>query len=95
MRAIIYHLLKSPRHYATLIHELDSATQSGQLSHPNVKYAEAIKLPFLNACITEGMRLHPSVALTMSRIVPEGGEEFNGYYMPAGYRVGVNPAVVQ
>ncbi len=95
MRAIIYHLLKSPRQYATLKQELDSATASGQLSTPNIEYAEAIKLPFLNACIKEGMRLHPSVALTMPRIVPEGGEEFNGYYVPAGYRVGVNPAVVQ
>jgi cytochrome P450 len=40
------------------------------------------------------MRLHPSVALTLPRHVPKGGVTICGQYIPAGYRIGINPAVV-
>lgn len=73
--------------------EIDAAVTSGNLSIP-VSYAEAIKLPYLKACINEGMRLHPSVGLTMPRLVPAGGATISGYFFPEGYRIGINPAVV-
>ena len=66
----------------------------GTLSVP-VAYVEAIKLPDLKASINEGMRLHPSVGLTMPRLVPASGATISSFYFPKGYRVGVNAAVVQ
>ena len=80
--------------YKKLTTEVDAAVASGTLSIP-VPYAEAIKLPYLKACINEGMRLHPSVGLTMPRVVPASGTTISSFYIPEGYRVGVNPAVVQ
>ncbi|KIW22183.1 uncharacterized protein PV07_12094 [Cladophialophora immunda] len=94
MRAIFYFLFKSPQAYQKLQAELDDAVANGKISSP-VKYAEAIELPFLCACIKEGMRLHPSVGLTMPRLVPRGGLDLGGYHIPEGYRVGMNAAVVQ
>lgn len=85
--------MKNPDVYDQLQKEIDDAAESGQLPFP-VKYADAIKLPFLCACIKEAFRIHPSVQLTMSRIVPAGGMELCGVYIPAGYRVGMNGAVV-
>lgn len=85
--------MKHPSVYAELMSELDAAANNGQLSFP-VKYAEAIKLPLLCACIKEGMRLHPSVGLTMPRISPAGGLQLCDKYIPAGYNVGLNPAVI-
>ena len=41
------------------------------------------------------MRLHPSVGLTMPRVVPAGGTTISGFYFPEGFRVGINGAVVQ
>ena len=41
------------------------------------------------------MRLHPSVGLTMPRVIPAGGATIAGVKMPAGYRVGINSAVIQ
>ncbi|KAG9767418.1 hypothetical protein KCU88_g7459, partial [Aureobasidium melanogenum] len=93
LRSVFYYLLKNPSAYKQLMQELDEAAEKGELSSP-VKYAEANKLPFLCACIKEAMRLHPSVGLTMSRMVPAEGLELVGQYIPEGYRVGMNAAVV-
>ena len=85
------------RHPAALnrLHdEIDAAASAAQLSNP-VTYAEATKLPYLTAVVKEGMRLHPSVGLTMPRHVPAGGARISGFFIPAGYRVGMNGAVVQ
>lgn len=94
MRAVLYFLMKTPTAYRRLQEEIDNAVAKGELSSP-VKYAEAIQLPFLCACIKEGMRLHPSVGLTMPRHAPQGGLQLSGHYVPEGYRVGMNAAVVQ
>ena len=85
--------MKNPRVYEDLMQEINQAAEKGQLSSP-VKYSGAVKLPLLCACIKEALRVHPSVALTMGRVVPAEGLELCGKYIPAGYWVGMNGAVV-
>ncbi|KAL8955546.1 MAG: hypothetical protein Q9193_006648, partial [Seirophora villosa] len=94
INSVLYHLMRNPTAYRKLTAEIDAAVQNGTLSLP-VTYANAIKLPYLRACINEGMRLHPSVGLTMPRTVPPGGATISGYRFAAGYRIGMNAAVVQ
>ena len=54
----------------------------GQLSSP-VTFQEAQKLPFLQACIKEGLRIHPVTGLPLARVVPDGGATIAGQFFPA------------
>lgn len=74
--------------------EISQAFGDGRLSRPHVKYNEAAKLPYLDACCKEGLRLHPSVGFTMPRTVPPEGRYIAGEWFPGGSRVGINAAVV-
>lgn len=44
-------------------------------------------LPYLNCVIKESVRLYAAVPSVLPRTVPDGGEEFMGYYIPAGTTV--------
>ena len=74
--------------------ELDIATNDGRLSRPTVAYADASKLPYLNAVIKESLRLFSPVALSLPRHVPAGGAIIAGEFIPAGTTVGINAAVI-
>ena len=91
---ILYHLMLNRNAYRRLTAEIDEAVKNGTVSIP-ISYADSLKLPYLKACINEGMRLHPSIALTMPREVAEGGAAISGIFFPEGYRIGINPAVIQ
>ena len=93
MRSILYFLMKNPQTYERLVAEIDSAAENGSLSNP-IKYLEATRLPYFVACCKEGMRLHPSVGMSMPRHVPSGGKVIAGRYFPEGSRVGMSAYVL-
>lgn len=74
--------------------ELDTARRQGRLSGPIPTYDECAALPYLQATINETMRLHSSISIVMERVVPTGGVNFEGFYLPAGTKVGCNPRVI-
>ncbi len=94
IRSIFYHLMKDPTCMDKLVAEIDDFESRGLLSKPQIKYAEAIKMPYLTACCKEGMRLHPSVGLGLPRHTPPGGAIIAGHFFPAGSRVSINAAVI-
>ena len=94
LRAIFYFLMKNPDKLAKIRAEIDAAFANGTLSHP-AQYNAAITLPYLNAVIKESVRLFPSFQVSMPRYAPARGLELCGKHIPAGYRVGMNPYVVQ
>lgn len=94
MRSILYHLMKVPHTYDKLMDEIDAADKAGKLGDP-VRYSEAIQLPYFMACCKEGMRIHPSVGMSMPRHVPQPGKTIAGRYFPPGCRVGINASVLQ
>ena len=88
--SILYHLLAHPTTYATLRNEIDAATAAGQLSVPRIRYTEAAKLPYLDACCKEGMRLLPSLGMPLPRKVPAGGRMIAGQFFAGGVEVGIS-----
>ncbi|KAL5346665.1 hypothetical protein ACLOAV_008372 [Pseudogymnoascus australis] len=90
LKAVTYYVHKNPRVLRKLQYELDEA----KLELP-VSYTAAQQLPYLNAVIKESLRMHPGIGLVMERVVPEGGLHLNnGYAIPKGTIVGMNPWVV-
>ena len=89
LRSIFYHLLKSPQTLSRLLEELASAESEGVFEDDRlVRWDESQKLPYLSAVIKEGLRVHPAAGLPLERIVPKGGIELCGEYIPAGAVVG-------
>lgn len=93
-RSIVYHLMKNREAYQQVQQEIDEAFEQGRLSEP-VKFSETLKLPFLCATIKEALRIHPGVQLSMGRVVSTEGMVLCGSFIPGGYWVGMNAAVVQ
>ncbi|KAI9367489.1 cytochrome P450 [Aspergillus egyptiacus] len=89
MRAIVYFLAKNATAYRKLVAELTSAS----LTMP-AQWKDIRDLPYLDAVIREGMRLNPGIAMVFERVAPQGGYMLpDGRYIPAGTKVGINPAV--
>ena len=83
LSAILYHLCKNPRVMQKLRAELDTHIQSGSVSEP-ITFNQAQNLPYLQAVIKEGLRIHPATGFTMPRIVPKGGKFLAGQWFPEG-----------
>ena len=68
-----------------LIHEeIDGAGKAGNLSNPPKLREMKEHLSFLNACVSESMRLRPVVGMPLVRVVPEKCAELEGHFLPAG-----------
>ncbi|KAJ4364169.1 hypothetical protein N0V83_009625 [Neocucurbitaria cava] len=68
IKALFYYLLKTPSAKAKLTAELRAAN----LSFP-APYKSLEHLPYLNACVSEALRIHPVVGHIFERVVPSAG----------------------
>lgn len=88
---MFYYLCKTPRCYKLVRDEIDAMDKAGELSDI-VTFSEANRMPYLQACMKEAMRMHPAVGQLLERIVPaEGFEITSDVRLPAGTIVGMNP----
>lgn len=95
LRSIIYHVLKNPSVMTKLTAEIDAAYENGTLAHPAQHY-QVTKLPFFMAVCKEAARIWPNFQVTMPRRSPAEGLQLpNGFFVPAGYGVGMSPYVAQ
>lgn len=93
LRAILYLLCRNPEAYNKLQKEIDDAFDSGTISSP-VKYSEGARLEYLNAVVTEALRVHAATGFVLEREVPKGGATIAGQFIPAGTIVGINSWVM-
>ncbi|CAI6237285.1 unnamed protein product [Periconia digitata] len=82
----VFLMLTYPSVYQRLIHEVRSA----HIGEEEITLASTHKLEYLDAVITETLRLYPPVAITLPRRVPLGGQIFNGQVVPGDMTVGVH-----
>ncbi|CEJ61896.1 hypothetical protein PMG11_10412 [Penicillium brasilianum] len=93
IQALFYFLIRHPPYMIRLQDELDAAEARGELSHI-VQYAEAQKLPFLQACMKETYRFHIAVGLGLPRVAPPGGITIARRFFAEGTILSVNPWVI-
>jgi cytochrome P450 len=83
-------IITSRHVYTTLQAEIDEAITNGKISSPVVSDAEARSLPYLQAVIKEGLRIHPPAVGLASKVVPPAGDTINGIFVPGGTKIGAN-----
>lgn len=77
----LHHLLQQPDNYRKLQDEVRAVMPTLD-SRPSVPELDA--LPFLNACVKEGLRVSCPSRTRLPRTVPTNGWAFRGHYLPAG-----------
>ncbi|KAJ9662748.1 hypothetical protein H2198_001197 [Neophaeococcomyces mojaviensis] len=90
LSAILYHLIRTPSAMQKLREEIRKRTDEGACEAHRVSFKDSQNMPYLQACIKEGLRVHPAVGLPLWRTVNNGGVEISGEYLPAGSEVGIN-----
>lgn len=94
LRITLHFICTTPPVQERLLAEARAAIAAGHISRPIIKDSEARQLPYLQACIKEGLRIYPPVTGLMAKMVPEEGAmiEVNGVekFAPGGTQVGWN-----
>jgi cytochrome P450 len=78
LSGLVFRLLKDPPILEKLMKEVRSAFQS----ESEMTFAEEAKLPYLQACIDEGLRIYPPIPSVIPRMTPPGGEVISGFNIP-------------
>jgi cytochrome P450 len=79
-------LIRNPEKYEKLVKEIRSAfATEDQITNERCK-----DLVYMNACIEEGLRVHPPVPAGLLRTVPKGGDYIDGNWVPGGTSVAVS-----
>ncbi|RDW93185.1 cytochrome P450 [Aspergillus mulundensis] len=93
LRTVFYNLLKNPNTLHRLLEELDSAAAAGNLDDL-ASWKQTRELPYLDAVIKEGGRIHPPFGLPYERVLPKEGATICGEFLPGGTVVGMSAWVV-
>ncbi|KAF2095599.1 averantin oxidoreductase, partial [Rhizodiscina lignyota] len=79
-------LLRNPDKYEKLVNEIRSAFEK----ESDITNERCKDLIYMNACIEEGLRVHPPVPAGLLRTVPKGGDYIDGNWVPEGTSVAVS-----
>jgi cytochrome P450 len=89
LRATIRAIISDPPVYRKLRQEIDAAIANQLVSAP-IRDSKARRLPYLQACIYEGLRCHPALVTPRERVTPSEGDIICGHKLPGGTLVGFN-----
>ncbi|KAL5362254.1 cytochrome P450 [Aspergillus floccosus] len=85
LSGLIARLIWNPDKYKKLCDEIRCAFQH----ESEITYERTSRMPYLNACLEEGLRIHPPVPVGLLRTVPKEGDHIDGHWVPGGTSVAV------
>lgn len=91
---IIWYLASNPHVVRRLRAELADALPPHNASSNPISYDLVKNLPYLRACIDEGLRLRPSIPGGLPRVVSKGGMMVSGEWLDEGTTVSVSTYTV-
>lgn len=86
IRMTLLYVLANPPVYAKLLREIDEQNFQGEV----VSCAEARSMPYLQACIREGLRMVPPLQGLFHKLAPPEGVTVDGLFIPGNTNVSVN-----
>ncbi|KAL0933403.1 cytochrome P450 3A19 [Colletotrichum truncatum] len=90
LSAVFYHLLREPNYY----HKVQVEVRDTYSALSDISASSVLRLPYLNACIQETLRLLPPINGRGShRISP--GAMIDGLYVPKGVNVSADIWTIQ
>lgn len=93
IRMIILYIITNPRVYIKVMEELESNIHA--VSYPVITSTESRQLPYMQACIKEGLRVFPPLQALNSKLAPPEGEIVNGIFIPGGTEVAYSSFTTQ
>jgi cytochrome P450 len=85
LSGMFFYLLKNPDYMTKLKEEVRSSFTSTE----DMTFASQTRLPYLQACIEETLRIYPPVPAELPRVTPPEGVIINGEMIPGNISVGV------
>lgn len=86
LSSVAYYLMTSPMCLSKLRREIK---EHGAWDK-RITFRQSQNMPYLQAVLKEALRMHPATGLPLWRIVPEGGLQVGGHWLPPGTNVGLN-----
>jgi cytochrome P450 len=80
LSGIVFYMVQHPE----ALHKLEKEVRERFESESDITAAAVWELPYFNACVKEGLRLCPAVPFGHPRMVPKGGDEVLGQWLPGG-----------
>lgn len=87
IRITLLYLLTNPPVCMRLRAEIDRALTTGGVSFPVITNREALKLPYVQACIKERLRMWRPLNGVVTKVAPREGAAVNGTWIPGGTQV--------
>jgi cytochrome P450 len=91
MQAVIRSIASNPAIVHKLQRAIDETVHLHDISaRKTISDTTLRNLPYLQACISEGVRMYPAITQLRERVVPPEGDNLHGMYVPGGTFVALN-----
>lgn len=90
LRMTLHFIVTTPSVQSRLLNEFYAANAAGRVSRPVIQDSEARQMPYLQACIKEGLRMYPPVTGLLAKAAPPEGAYIDNKFVRGGTQIAWN-----